>query len=180
MTFALNVFLRKADVVKITSIAQIVNVIAPILTRPDGLLKQSIYYPLVLFSQLASGHSLDVLVQSPQVDTAQYGAVPMLDAAAAHDVENGRQAIFIVNRSQTESLPLELHWQAAVPTHIERAFQMAGSDPKAINTFENPNVENPNVVTTVPIPAPRLVDGRAELRLPPLSFTVIDARLPSP
>jgi len=71
-----------------------------------------------------------------------------------------------------------------VSTHIERAFQMAGSDPKAINTFENPNV-----VTTVPIPAPRLVDGRAELRLPPrraelrlppLSFTVIDARLPSP
>jgi alpha-L-arabinofuranosidase len=171
----LNVFLRKADVVKITSIAQIVNVIAPILTRPAGLLKQSIYYPLVLFSQLASGHSLDVLVQSPQVDTAQYGAVPMLDAAAAHDVENSRQAIFIVNRSQTESLPLELHWQAAVPTHIERAFQMAGSDPKAINTFENPNV-----VTTVPITVPHIVDGRAELRLPPLSFTVIDARLPSP
>ena len=55
----LNSFIRHADTVKIACIAQIVNVIAPILTRPDGLLIQSIYYPLQLFSQHARGHFPD-------------------------------------------------------------------------------------------------------------------------
>jgi len=171
----MNVFLRKSDVLKITCLAQIVNVIAPILTTTNAMLKQSIFYPIALYSNLATGHALDVSVSAPQYETAKFGTMPLLDVSASYDEASNRHAIFIVNRSQTESLPLELHWQAAVPTRIERAFQMAGSDPKAINTFENPNV-----VTTVPIPAPRLVDGRAELHLPPLSFTVIDARLPSP
>ena len=69
----LNVFLRKSDVLKIACIAQIVNVIAPILTTTDSMLKQSIYYPLMLFSNMASGDSLDVLVKSPAQETAKFG-----------------------------------------------------------------------------------------------------------
>jgi alpha-N-arabinofuranosidase len=168
----LNVFLRKADVLKIACIAQIVNVIAPILTRPEGLLKQTIFYPFMLFSQLARGQSLDVLVQSPCYPTKAYGDMPMLDAAAAHDAESGRQAVFIVNRSLTESVPLNIHWQAEVPAQIERVWQMAGTDPKASNSFENPQT-----VTTVQRPAPRIDDGQSTILLPPLSFTVLDARL---
>ena len=54
----LNSFLRHADVVRIACLAQIVNVIAPVLTRPDGLLVQSIYHPLRMFSRHAKGVSL--------------------------------------------------------------------------------------------------------------------------
>ena len=50
----MNVFLRKSDVLKIACLAQVVNVIAPILTTRDALLKQSIYYPFMLFSKLAA------------------------------------------------------------------------------------------------------------------------------
>src|SRR5690606_19304741 len=64
----LNVFLRKSDVLKIACLAQIVNVIAPILTTRDAMLKQSIYYPLMLFSKLASGVALDVSVHAPSYE----------------------------------------------------------------------------------------------------------------
>ncbi|KAF9262484.1 glycoside hydrolase family 51 protein [Marasmius fiardii PR-910] len=61
----LNVFVRKADVVKIACIAQSVNVISPIITSPSGLYKQTTFYPLQLFATLMHGTSLDVHVQSP-------------------------------------------------------------------------------------------------------------------
>ena len=63
----LNSFVRHADVVKIACIAQIVNVIAPLLTGPDGVLKQSIYHPLRLFSQHAAGQALTPVIESPTV-----------------------------------------------------------------------------------------------------------------
>ncbi|MYD09046.1 MAG: alpha-N-arabinofuranosidase [Chloroflexi bacterium] len=162
----LNVFLRKADVLKIACIAQIVNVIAPILTTTDSLLKQTIYYPLLMFSQMASGNSLDLLVESPRYDTKKFGDMPLLDVSAAYDAETGNNTIFIVNRSQTERVPLEIHWQDIAPKRISSAHQLAGRDPKAANTWENPNQ-----FTAQAIYAPRIINGKAELSLPPLSFT---------
>jgi alpha-N-arabinofuranosidase len=96
----LNVFLRKSHVLKIACIAQVVNVIAPILTTRDAMLKQSIYYPLMLFSRLAKGIALDVAVKAPMSDTKQFGAMPLLDVSASYHPESGEHAVFIVNRSQ--------------------------------------------------------------------------------
>jgi alpha-N-arabinofuranosidase len=87
----MNVFLRKSDVLKIACLAQIVNVIAPILTMRDGLLKQSIFYPIMLFSRLASGAAFDVKVKSPCYETRQFGDMPLLDVSASIDEENGSQ-----------------------------------------------------------------------------------------
>ncbi|KAJ3735517.1 glycoside hydrolase family 51 protein [Lentinula guzmanii] len=61
----LNVFVRKADIVKIACIAQSVNVISPIITSPKGLFKQTTFYPLKLFATLMQGTSLNVHVESP-------------------------------------------------------------------------------------------------------------------
>ncbi|KAJ7026640.1 glycoside hydrolase family 51 protein [Mycena alexandri] len=58
----LNVFVRKADIVKIACIAQSVNVISPIITSPTGLFKQTTYYPLQLFATLMQGTSLSLHV----------------------------------------------------------------------------------------------------------------------
>lgn len=165
----MNVFLRKADVLKIACLAQIVNVIAPILTTRDRLLKQSIYYPIRLFSHLAHGAALDVAVSAPHYDTARYGPMPLLDVAAAHDAEAKTQTVFIVNRSQTEALPTEIIWQAGRPRTIRAVHQVTGSDAKTANTFENPYQV---AVQTVSIP--RVDENRSTLLLPPLSFTAVE------
>jgi alpha-N-arabinofuranosidase len=168
----MNVFLRKSDVLKIACLAQIVNVIAPILTTRDALLKQSIYYPFMLFSKLASGVALDVAVKAPLYQTAKFGDMPLLDVSSSYDEANKANAIFIVNRSQTDSLPVELHWQDRTPQSIDVVYQLTGMDPKAANSFENPNQ-----VVAVKVGAPPIKDHCAALTLPPLSFTAIEACL---
>ena len=168
----LNVFLRRADVLKIACIAQIVNVIAPILTTTDSLLKQTIYYPLLMFSQMASGNSLDLLVESPRYETKQFGDMPLLDVSASHDEAAGKNAIFIVNRSLTDRMPIEIHWGDVTPKRISSAQQLSGADPKAFN-----NWEHPNRLTARAIYAPKIIDGAAQMSLPPLSFTALGVEL---
>ncbi|MBK8794052.1 MAG: hypothetical protein IPN59_13225 [Holophaga sp.] len=81
----LNSFIRHADVVKIANIAQIVNVIAPILTRGDDMLKQSIYYPLEMYASRRNGAALQVRTSGPQYTSKSYGAVPVIDSSAIPD-----------------------------------------------------------------------------------------------
>ncbi len=168
----LNVFLRRADVLKIACIAQIVNVIAPILTTTNNMLKQTIYYPLLMFSQMASGNSLDLLVESPRYETKQFGDMPLLDVSSAHDEAAGKNSIFIVNRSPSEPMPIEIRWGDIAPKRISSAHQLAGNDPKAFNSWEQPNQ-----VTAQAIYAPKIIDGAAQMSLPPLSFTALGVEL---
>jgi alpha-N-arabinofuranosidase len=163
----LNVFLRRCDVLKMACLAQLVNVIAPILTRPDGILRQSIFYPFALFSRYASGDSLDLLVQAPTYATRMFGEQPLIDAAASYDAEHGRGAIFIVHRGRTEPLTLDLEWQGRAPYRVASIYQVSGSDPKAANTFDTPDV-----IGIRPLPGAPVVDGRFRLQVPPLSLTV--------
>ncbi len=168
----MNVFLRKSDVLKVACLAQIVNVIAPILTTRDALLKQSIYYPFMLFSKLAAGTALDATVTAPLYSTKQFGDMPLIDVSASYDEANNACAVFIINRSQTESLPVELYWQARAPKAIKAVHQVAGTDPKAANSYDNPNR-----ITAVKVDAPPLNGSSATLSLPPLSFTAVEVAL---
>jgi alpha-L-arabinofuranosidase len=164
----LNVFLRKCDVIKIACVAQIVNVISWLHTKRDGLLKHPSFYPFKLVSNLARGQALDLLVRSPQHETKKYGVVPLLDAAASYDEATGTGAIFLVNRSQTEALPTQLIWQSGTPGLIQETWQLAGTAVKAVNTWEQPDT-----IVAHSISNPAVVDGAAELVLPPLSFTAL-------
>jgi len=167
----MNVFLRKSDVLKIACLAQIVNVIAPILTTTDSMVKQTIFYPFQLFSQFARGAALDVNTQAATYATRQYGDVPLLDVSASYDAGDGQTAIFVVNRSETETVRTDFTWQGAAPRAVTGVYQLAGTDPKAANTFEQPN-------TLLPVQRPGLavVDNTACLAVPPLSLTVVIAR----
>ncbi len=115
---------------------------------------------------------MDAAVIAPTYETTKFGTMPLLDVSASYDEANKTSAVFIVNRSQTESLKVELHWQDRAPSSIAAVHQMGGSDPKAANTFANPN----NIIPTS-VAVPVIKDKRAEMVVPPLSFTAIDARL---
>jgi alpha-L-arabinofuranosidase len=163
----LNVFLRKCDMLKMACVAQIVNTISPLTTRGDRLLKQTTHYPIALVSQHAHGVALDVLTQAPLYETSLYGSVPLLDVSASYDAASDRGAVFIVNRG-TAPITSEIRWQGAAPARVTGGYQLAGSDPKAANTFEQPDLLVPQAI------AGGAVDGgRVSLTLPPLSFTVL-------
>ncbi len=166
----LNVFLRKSHVLKIACVAQIVNVISWLHTRRDALLKQPSFYVFQQVSNLARGNALDVFVKAPPVETPQYGAVPALDVSASFDPETQKTAIFLVNRSQTETVSTNIVWQSAAPRQIAGVTQLTGPDVKATNTYEHPDAVVPHPVAGVQM------DGNTlSLALPPLSFTVVSA-----
>jgi len=104
----LNSFIRHADVVKIANIAQIVNIIAPLLTRGDELLKQSIYYVFKLFSERKQGVALTPTINGPSFESTAYGLAEYLDASAIHDPSTGELTLFLINRSLEDVLPLNV------------------------------------------------------------------------
>jgi alpha-L-arabinofuranosidase len=164
----MSVFLRRCDVLDIACLAQIVNTISPLTTTCEQLLRQTTFYPFVFFSNHAAGVSLEPLTTAPQSDTRLFGPMPLLDVSASYDAANDRGAVFIVNRSMSESVTTDLIWQGAAPARATEVYQMSGSDPKAANTFEQPDLIVPQRLGGAPVR-----DGRIALRLPPLSFTVV-------
>jgi alpha-N-arabinofuranosidase len=122
----------------------------------------------VLFSNHAAGQSLDPLIAAPQYDTREFGPMPLLDVSASYDAASDRGAVFLVNRSQHEAVTTELNWQGPAPTRATAVYQLSGDDPKAANTFAQPETIVPRRLEGMPVR-----DGRLTLRLPPLSFTVV-------
>ena len=168
----LNSFLRHADTVKIACIAQIVNVIAPILTRPDGILVQSIYHPFQLYSRHAHGRSLMPIVDGPTYIAGARGEVPALDVSASHDIDADAISVFIVNRDLSRDIDVQVSFgdRRAGPD-IEVAM-LTGDDPKAHNTWERQDV-----VTPVAGSAVRNDDGSLQVLAPSLGLVVVRVQL---
>jgi alpha-N-arabinofuranosidase len=166
----LNSFIRHADSVKIANLAQIVNVIAPLLTRGNELLRQSIFHALALYAKRRTGQALRVAVDGPSYGSTSYGTVNYLDASA---ILHGKQLhVFATNRSQEEHMDLSLAVAGATPARVVDAEIVTGSDPKATNTFEQPNQ-----VTRQPFGDVSLVKANAVLAIPPLSVVAATVEL---
>jgi len=156
----LNGFVRNADVVKMANMAQLVNVIAPIFTDEKTLFKQTIYYPLQLFSQNVSGTALDVFVACETYDTERYGlglgetttiqkAVPYLDVSAAYN--KGDLVICVLNRHKDKAIAADVSCQEGQFAGPFKVFEVSGPDIKAQNDFgKEPvkTVQRPDVSAT--------------------------------
>jgi alpha-L-arabinofuranosidase len=158
----LNSFIRHADVLKIANIAQIVNVIAPILTRGDEMLLQSIYYAFNLYANRRDGVALQPAVLGPGYESKSYGYVNHIDTSAV--LGEGVLHVFLSNRSQNETAPVEVSLGGKRLTACQSAEIVSGPNAKALNTYEQPGV-----VTSQAFKAVELKDGQATVQLPPLS-----------
>ena len=75
--------LKNADRVKVACLAQLVNVIAPIMTDNGGSAwRQTIFYPFLHASKYGRGTVLNLKAESPTYTTKQYGDVPYLTTVA--------------------------------------------------------------------------------------------------
>jgi len=164
----LSAFIRRADVVKIACIAQIVNVIAPVLTRPEGLLKQSIYWPFVAFSQNAKGVSLTPVVSGAKYQAGERGEVPSCDAAATYDAASGDVNVFLVNRDIKQAMTVDITIADRIITSAGKATTLGGGDPKAANTWTQPNAVVPTFTGVTSV-----ADNRATIQVPAPGFAAI-------
>ena len=165
----LNSLLRHADRVKIACLAQLVNVIAPIMTEPGGAVwRQTTYHPFALTSRYGRGTVLRLDARGPVRETARWGPVPVLDAVAVHDEQAGAVTVFAVNRDQREPMTVDLDLRGLPGLTVGQHTTLAGDDPDAINDRQHPDRVSPRQLDEVKVDG-----GRGQVTLPPLSWNMI-------
>ncbi|MCC6616116.1 MAG: alpha-N-arabinofuranosidase [Anaerolineae bacterium] len=136
----LNAFIRHARSVKMANIAQIVNVIAPIFTRPDGLFLQTIFFPFELYSRTCGDTALDVFWEGDTFSGGAYAGVRVLDVAATLRADANEIVVYVVNRGRMDAVETTLTlaegaFAGPVDLHV-----VNGPDVKAENSFDAPDV----------------------------------------
>jgi alpha-N-arabinofuranosidase len=159
--------MRHADRVKVACLAQLVNVIAPIMTNANGLFRQTIYYPYSWAQQYAKGNALDLRIEAPTYDADGMDPVPYLDAAGAINPQTGETSLFILNRDLSKAREVELVWENDAPTRIANSWTLTGDDLKAVDGFDTQRVK-PQAFEK-----PVISGGRVKVELPARSYTVI-------
>jgi alpha-L-arabinofuranosidase len=160
--------MQHTDRVSIACQAQLVNVIAPIMTRPGGpAWRQTIFHPFALTSRYARGQVLRPAVISPRVSTSAYGEVDALLGTATFDPDTGDLVIFAVNRSRALPVTLTSDLSAFGPVRLVEHLMLHDDDPGARNTEADPD-------RVVPRPgAAEVSDATLTAVLPPISWHCI-------
>jgi alpha-N-arabinofuranosidase len=161
--------LKHADRVASASLAQLVNVIAPIMTEPGGpAWRQTTFYPFSITSRLARGEAIRVGVDAGTYPTDVYGEVPLIDAVATRDPDTGATAVFVVNRGQQEPVTLTLDVTALGDVTVAETHLLHDDDVSAANTLDDHER-----VSVRPLEAVELADGTLTVTLPPVSWAAV-------
>ncbi|MGD0225782.1 MAG: alpha-N-arabinofuranosidase [Terriglobia bacterium] len=177
----INTLIRRSDRVRVACLAQLVNVIAPIMTNEDGLFRQTIYYPYVWALQYARGKALDLVPQSDTYEVTAFTrrgnragekiTVPYLDLAGTIDAQSNSVSLFILNRDLETARDLTVSWHEVVPRRVNTCHVLTGSDLKAVNAFTDPKRVAPQ---NLEAPA---AGAEMKFQLPPRSYTLVNIGL---
>lgn len=161
--------LRHTDRVHAASLAQLVNVIAPIMTEPGGRIwRQTTFHPFALTAEHAKGEVLHLALESPTIETAKFGEVSALDAVATYDREIGDLVVFATNRSTTDELALELDLRGFPEMRLVEALTLDNPDHTWSATAEDETSVLPGANGTV-----KVEDAHAHVSLPAVSWTML-------
>ena len=168
--------LKHCDRVKIACLAQLVNVIAPIMTEntEEGgrAWAQTIFYPFMHASAYGRGTVLDGRVISGTYDTRRIKNVPYLESAAVYHEAEREIDIFAVNRSLEDDMDFECELSSFGATRVIEHITMSNDDLKAVNTADDPD----NVVPS-PNGSASVESGKLSAKLGKHSWNVIRVKL---
>ncbi len=161
--------LKHADRVKMACLAQLVNVIAPIMTVTGGpCWRQTTFYPFLHAATLGHGTACDVAPHSRSYADAEAGDTPYLDAVATLDDAARRGTLFALNRHPDEPMALRGDLRDLPGARVAAHLRLHGHDPLAANTADAPDRVTPDSGGDA-----RLDAGQLTATLPPLSWNVI-------
>ena len=172
----INTLVRNADRVRVGCLAQLVNVIAPLVTNDTGVLRQSIFYPYAWALKYARGRVLDLRIESDtypiraaglQADFARNADIPFVDIVSTLNPENGEACVLMLNRDVDAEREVVLDWRETTPTRVLACETLTGTDLKVFNTFEQPQRVVPRALDA---PKP---GNRMTLKLPARSYSVL-------
>ena len=160
--------LKHADRIKIACLAQLVNVLAPIMTdAKGGVYKQTIYYPFLHASKYGRGVVLQTLCDTPSHETRGHGLIKDIVSVAVYQEEKEELTVFAVNRNLEEQHVLEVDVRSFEGYEVLEKIEMVSEDLKAENTLTQESVK-PSVSREI-----QLSDGKVETVLKKASWNVI-------
>jgi len=133
----LNMFHRHCNTVTLANMAQLVNVIAPMMTNQTSLVLQTTYYPLKLYTEHAGDIALDVLVRSDAFP--QFADTPYLDVSATTTDSRGKFTLAVVNRNPSSDIPADVAVEGFNIPSTADSYELNGPAVDASNTFATPN-----------------------------------------
>ena len=131
-----NSLIRHSDRVKVACLAQLVNVIAPIATNEDGILRHTIYYPYCVGAEVCARARVErcsrrvrdtrwqpwaARSRTSGLPIPGFGEVPWVDMAATIDMESKTAALFLFNRNLEKPQDVELVWRDVTPSAVKRS-----------------------------------------------------------
>ncbi|GAB3219156.1 alpha-N-arabinofuranosidase [Kineococcus gypseus] len=166
--------LRHSDRVTAACQAQLVNTISAIRCEPGGpAWRQTIFHPFALTARHAQGQVLDLRVDAPTLTTAKHGEARVLDAVATVDPDEGRLAVFVVNRHPTEPIAFSTDLRGFGEVSLAQTHLIGGDDLFAVNTADAPDRVTPRPHEDATIDGTTL---RAQL--PPASWSLFVLQVP--
>ena len=134
-------FLNHADRLKIACLAQLVNVIAPIMTDNEGgAFRQTIYYPFLHASQYGRGTALKPVLCSSCHDTSAHESVTDIQAAVVYNKEKEELTIFAVNRHTEEDILFEADLRSFDHFQVAEYLVLEQDNMKAVNSLTRETV----------------------------------------
>ena len=148
---------NNCDRVKMACLAQLVNVIAPIMTKNGGnAWVQTIFYPFMYSSVYGRGQTLRTITESDTyVASKEKQNVPYLYSSVIDNAEKGELVIFAVNRSLDEDIDLELQLENFENCQLQEHIEFYHDDLKATNDAQNQRVI-PSVASSVSLDSIKL------------------------
>ena len=141
---ALITMMNNADRVKAACLAQLVNVIGPIMTETGGSAwRQTIFHPFAQSARFAHGEVLRAKVDTSHFATATHPQLADVIATALHDPATGRVSVFALNRNTSEEVVLEVELRGFSERRLTFAQELHHADLKATNTKQAPNTLTP-------------------------------------
>jgi alpha-L-arabinofuranosidase len=172
-----NVLHRQCGLVKLGSLAQLVNVLGAIYTTPAGLFTTPVYLANRLYAEHSGAQSVETFVSGPTfaVPAESFlparAAVGYLDAQATVDEGGERLYLAVVNRHRHEALAAQIEIEGA-------AVQLEGTghELNGPGALSGNSAAHPDVVRLQPVPAYR-AGNRFTYTFPAHSATVLELQL---
>lgn len=124
---------NNCDRVKIACLAQLVNVIAPIMTENGGKAwAQTIFYPFMYASAYGNGRTLRTITES---DCYKVGdeSIPYLACSVIYNEKKDEVIVYAVNRSLEEDMELEIELENFDEYRLSEHVELYTDDLKSIN-----------------------------------------------
>ena len=168
-----NSFFRHADVVKMANLAQMVNVIAPIMTNKQGLYLQPTFFPIVEYGKQRGNTAVNAWVSSPTYTVPNRPPLGYLDVSSTFNPRTRELFVNVLNRSKDRAIVTEIENQEGRLLSEAAVWELNHPDLKATHTFGDDNKVRP-VTRTVSL---AVADKSFTYTFPAHSLTILRVKV---